>query len=181
VADLPEPSLVRRAITGDRSALELLWTSSRRLVAAVLVAHGARGQEVPDLVQEAACAFTRGIGGLRDAAAFPAWLRTTALNALRASRRRRGDAALEVEPCAPSDARSEGADEVRQVWAALAELPAELREPLVLKAVDGLSQRAVAAALGVPETTIETRLARARRALRALLARERGACLPCQP
>jgi len=156
---------------GDRSALEAVWLQARRWVAVVLTAAGARSADLPDLMQETACGLTRGIGALRDAAAFRPWLRRLALNALHGAHRRPGPSALEVEPCAPSEPGSAERDEVRAVRAALAALPPTYREPLLLRSVEGLSQRAVAEMLGVPETTIETRLARARRLLRAALAR----------
>jgi RNA polymerase sigma-70 factor (ECF subfamily) len=50
--------------------------------------------------------------------------------------------------------------------AATARLPEHYREPLLLRAVRGMSYRQIADTLGVPITTVETRLARARRMLR---------------
>ncbi len=47
------------------------------------------------------------------------------------------------------------------------------REPLLLKAVQGLSYREIGRILGLPETTVETRIARARRQLRELAASEK--------
>lgn len=54
----------------------------------------------------------------------------------------------------------------RQVWSALASLPDEQREILVLRDYQDLSYRDIAAALGVPVGTVMSRLHRARRALR---------------
>ena len=51
-------------------------------------------------------------------------------------------------------------------------LPSQYSEPLLLRAVRGLSQREIAETLQLPETTVETRLARARRMLRDELDRE---------
>ena len=42
----------------------------------------------------------------------------------------------------------------------------------MLRAVEGLSQRSIAARLEVPVTTVETRLAKARRRLREVLDRD---------
>ena len=55
----------------------------------------------------------------------------------------------------------------------VADLEPQFREPLLLRAVEGMSQREVAELLCVPETTVETRLARARRHLRERLEAER--------
>ena len=175
-----EIDLVRRAIAGNRDALAQLWMQTRRFVAAVLVAAGAREPGLQDAVQDTAYALTRGIGSLRDPAAFRPWLRSLALNALRSARRRPALDPLADEPAAP--ARDSGAaDEVAQLQRALADLPADYREALVLRAVDGLSQAAIAQTLGVPETTVESRLARARRLLRGLLSRGAPAADPTSP
>ncbi len=49
-------------------------------------------------------------------------------------------------------------------------LPEELRQPLVLSAIDELNSREVATILGVPEGTVRTRLMRARQMLKQKLA-----------
>ena len=51
----------------------------------------------------------------------------------------------------------------------MARLPARLRDALVLRTVDGLTQAEAAEVLSVSEKTIETRLYRARAKLKALL------------
>src|SRR6185437_2646915 len=45
-------------------------------------------------------------------------------------------------------------------------LPEELRQPLVLSAIEEMTSREVAAALGIPEGTVRTRVMRARNELR---------------
>ena len=54
-------------------------------------------------------------------------------------------------------------------------LPEELRQPLVLSAIDELTSREIAALMGVPEGTVRTRLMRARQILREKLAVRMGA------
>jgi RNA polymerase sigma-70 factor (ECF subfamily) len=49
-------------------------------------------------------------------------------------------------------------------------LPEELRQPLVLSAIDELNSREVAVILGLPEGTVRTRLMRARQMLKQKLA-----------
>jgi RNA polymerase sigma-70 factor (ECF subfamily) len=49
-------------------------------------------------------------------------------------------------------------------------LPEELRQPLVLSAIDELNSREIAAILGLPEGTVRTRLMRARQILKQKLA-----------
>lgn len=50
-------------------------------------------------------------------------------------------------------------------------LPEGYREPLLLRCVKGMSYREIAKVLELPETTIETRIARGRRMLRELASR----------
>lgn len=74
--------------------------------------------------------------------------------------------AFDLASDAPSPA-TEASDraELARVAGAMTKLPQKLREVLVLRAVEGLSQTETADALGVTEKTVETRLYRARRQL----------------
>jgi RNA polymerase sigma factor CnrH len=165
------------------AAVDALWREHRRWVAAILLAHMARGAELDDLLQEVAVIVVTRISELRDPAALRPWLRTIAINAARMearsgkSRRTRlrpleneegeiavPDPAGEREQLA-SDARAEAETVLRLARA----LPEDYREPLLLRSVQGLTQKQIATTLGLPETTIETRLARARRLLRQQL------------
>ena len=67
-------------------------------------------------------------------------------------------------------------EEARRLLALAIELPEGYREPLLLRCVRGMSYKAIARLLSLPETTIETRISRGRRMLRELaLADARGA------
>ncbi|MBA3878024.1 MAG: RNA polymerase subunit sigma-24, partial [Anaerolinea sp.] len=58
--------------------------------------------------------------------------------------------------------------------AALASLPTNLKEPLILSAFDGWPQAAIGDFLGISEKAVETRISRARQRLRALLPAPNG-------
>ena len=74
-----------------------------------------------------------------------------------------GDGPLEV-PTAPTDpTTNDFTDEMQQ---ALSQLPAELRESLLLVVVGELTHQETANALGVPLDTVLSRVCRARRRLR---------------
>lgn len=60
--------------------------------------------------------------------------------------------------------------ELRDLDRALGQLPVDHREILLLVAIEGLSYKEVAAALGIPLGSVMSRLSRARAALRAILA-----------
>jgi RNA polymerase sigma-70 factor (ECF subfamily) len=166
--------LTRAAIDGDAEARGVLWRQHRSWLAAVLAAHAPRGLEVEDLLQETACAFVRGIAELQAPAALRAWLRTIAVHVAVSAARRQGRRREEPVERAELDlllgSSGPAHDDGDALRAAIGQLEPDLREALLLRCVRGLSQREIAAALEVPETTVETRLARARRKLRALLA-----------
>ncbi len=177
------------AVSGDQEALRELWVEHRRWVAAILLAHKPSWADLDDLLQEVAVSLVRKIGELRDPRAVKPWLRTVAMNAAHAAARRGkarppgshahdrttrdaadvGDvgAGGRVGPATPAEAIQRGETGTR-----LMELAAQLgdgyREPLLLKVVQNLSYRQIGQILGLPETTVETRIARARRQLRDL-------------
>jgi RNA polymerase sigma factor (sigma-70 family) len=76
----------------------------------------------------------------------------------------RGDDGTARDPEAAIAAESESALALRLVE----ELPAEFREVIVLRELEDLSYREIAAITGVPEGTVMSRLARARARLREL-------------
>jgi RNA polymerase sigma-70 factor (ECF subfamily) len=176
VADLAEARLHARAAQGEVEAIESVWRRNRRWIAAVLAAHAPRGVEIEDLLQEVAATFLAKAREIRDAASVRGWLRVVAVNEARMAARDRGIERKSLARFAASW-RGESADrhaaaEARETLELLARLPAQYAEPLLLQAGQGLSQREIAEILDVPETTIETRLARARRMLRQLVAEE---------
>ena len=82
------------------------------------------------------------------------------------SRARPLDEALDAADPAPSPERA--ADDRRRLeraHAAIAALPATLREVLLLRGVEQMTQAETAAILGIGEKAVETRLYRARRRL----------------
>ncbi len=170
-----ERTLISAAVRGDRDAVQRLWQGHRRWVAAILLAHKPAGAELEDLLQDVAMSFVRTIGKLRDEAMLKPWLRTVAINAARASgrseRRRR------VRLVAPEtvdglvSVQDEGAsrsEDSARILELATGLPDGYREPLLLRSVRGMSYRQIGELLGLPETTIETRIARGRRMLREL-------------
>jgi len=169
------------ALRGSHSPeLHELWATHRRWVAAILLAHMPREADLEDLLQEVAIRLVRGAADMKDAAAVRPWLRTVAINLARTAGRKKRvrqrlmpEYAAQVravsdESGAANDPRAghELLEDGRLAMSLARSLPEEYREPLLLRAVRGLSYRQIADILGVPITTIETRLTRARRMLR---------------
>lgn len=170
-----------QAMAGDAEALSLLWREHRRWVAAILLAHQPNGVDLEDLLQDVAVTFVSQLPRLRDPAAFRSWLRAVAVNTARSAGRRRSVQSRvlaphglgEQDPIDPEPQRqrlqSEARDRLQAVLSVLSRMHPDYKEPMWLRAVQGLSQQQIADTLGLPITTIETRLARGRRMLRQLL------------
>lgn len=60
----------------------------------------------------------------------------------------------------------------RDLYDAIYQLPEDMRLPLLLKYIEGCSEKEGAACLGIPVTTFKNRLHRARKQLRKILDRE---------
>ena len=177
VASLAESRLFARTAEGDRAAIAEVWRANRRWIAAVLVAHAPRQADVDDLLQEVAATLVSKCHHVRDASSLRGWLRMVAVNAARmaarsASIERRSLRVMaQMKPAIlrkePPETLSAANEEMREQ---LSRIPPLYAEPLILQSMRGLSQRQIAELLDVPETTIETRLARARRMLRQAVA-----------
>jgi RNA polymerase sigma-70 factor (ECF subfamily) len=165
--------LARRAREGDAAALRELWRSRRRWVASVLLAHAPRDADLEDLLQEVALTVVRTISTLREPEAAEAWLRRIAINAARSAgrsrrRRRRVEGGAPVySPDGPSvEGSIEAREEAERLLGFARDLPEAYREPLLMRCIQGMGYRQISCALGVPVSTVESRLARARRMLR---------------
>lgn len=178
---MDEADLVRRAAAGDPRASELIWKAHRRWVAAVLLAHKPRQADLEDLLQEVALAVVQKISQLDDPAALKPWLRMIALNAARATgrkqTRRKGLLRL-VRPDLPDstpathDLSTQNThlrqERARQLGSLIEHLPEAYRECVLLRCARGMTHKQIADITGLPETTVETRIARGRRMLREL-------------
>lgn len=129
------------------------------------------GDDAEDVVQEASLKAFKALDSFRGGDAR-AWMltivRNTAMNFLR---RRKLDTSVELDQLDPADRTpnpEQGLlEETRrdQVRRAIARLEPEFRETLVLREIEGLSYKEIAAVLDVPAGTVMSRLSRARQRL----------------
>jgi RNA polymerase sigma-70 factor, ECF subfamily len=133
--------------------------------------------DADDIVQDAMLRAFRAFDGFRGTDAR-AWLLTIVRNCWRSRGRaeqRRGhtelDDELAVDGGGPEDAAMD-ASRRRRLDAMLALLPEEFREVLVLRELEDLSYREIAAITGAPIGTVMSRLARARVMLRERIGNE---------
>jgi RNA polymerase sigma-70 factor (ECF subfamily) len=173
-----EADLVRLAQRGDRAAFDRLARRYRGILLAAAYARTRDRDEAEDLVQDVLAKTWDKLPTLRDPAAFPAWLNSTMINACRNWRRRRPWPAQLAEAHLPDNRRDRQpaplehflAYEQRQVWGqALRAIPEQNRLPFVLHILGRYTCEEIAALLGLPLTTIEGRVHRARLQLRRLV------------
>lgn len=166
---------------GDGTAFDLLvqrW--DRKIQGAAFRVLGS-DDEARDVSQEAFLKAFRGLRSFRREARFSSWLYQIAMNLCRDRLRRRrgrehvsldevvenGEPALRQRPVALEALHSQ--DVARAVAAAIDSLSEEQREVVVLKEYQGLTFPEIADVLGVPLSTVKTRLYRALGQLRLQL------------
>lgn len=161
------------AQAGDREA----WNRLAQRWEARLVAHARRLLDDPDAAQDAAQnawgEIVRGIGGLQDARAFPAWAyritsRACAHRIRDAVQARALKQAYASEPLAHM-AEPDEPSAMAALQAAIRQLPGGERAAIALYYFEELRVAEVAVALDVPVGTVKTRLMHARRKLRVIL------------
>ena len=168
--------LARFVATRDEPAFAELVRRYGRLVFAVCRRVTGSHHLAEDAFQAVFVVLAAKAASVRPAAALPAWLHAVATRtALRArtvaDRRRRRETPVESLPDAAEreGAPAADADLAAVVDEEIARLPDALRAAVVLCEMEGCSRKDAAARLGVPEGTVSSRLAAARKALAARL------------
>jgi RNA polymerase sigma factor (sigma-70 family) len=186
-----DAELMRRVQTGDESAFATLMTRWERPVKSVIGRLVMNAGEAEDLAQETFVRVWQQRDRFRLGAEFRPWVFSIAVNLarnrLRWWRRRPaislgkwaeagGDAFAESNPALATQEdtgsqRLENAERATAVRTAIAGLPVDLREAIVLFEYEQMSHAEIAAAVGATPKAVETRIYRAREKLRAALQR----------
>jgi RNA polymerase sigma factor (sigma-70 family) len=163
--------LVRASLAGDRDAFGRLVERHQAAVCAITYAAAGKLHLGQDLAQETFLEAWRSLGALRDAGQLRAWLCGIARNVAQNALRRRGADTVPERAEETSDERTPEAsalanEETRLVWQAMADIPADYREPLILFYWQEQSARRVGETLGLSEDAVKQRLSRGRKLLR---------------
>ena len=179
----PDRELVEEAARGSREAFDALVRRHQGAIVNLARAMTAADADADDLAQEAFVRAWRSLARFRHDSTFRTWLHGIAINVIRTHRGRlfrlrrlfgivnadRQDGVNPLERASVDDG-IEGPLAMRQlIDRALASLPGDMREAVVLRDVQGLDYKEIADALGVPLGTVESRIFRARQRLRPLL------------
>jgi len=183
---VPEGELVASCRTGDPEAFTRLVRLHEGMVVSLAARLLGEVEEARDVAQEVFLQVYRQLGRFEGRSSLKTWIYRIVVNQCHNRRRfwhRRGrdkeetlDERFEL-PAGPGrdqwraspyeQARSR--ERARRVQGALLQLSFDQRSVLVLREVEGLSCEEVAAALGIPDGTVKSRLSRAREALRQKL------------
>lgn len=177
-----DKELAAQARAGRESAYRELLARYKAPVFGLIVKQVGDADEAVDLTQEAFVAAFAAIERYDGERPFRLWIGRIAINKCRDWARRRRvrafftralpmETAHDIAGDTPlPDREADDRSELARVQAAMARLPQNLREVLVLRGVEEVSQAEAAAMLNVSEKAVETRLYRARMRLKALLA-----------
>lgn len=167
-----ERELVTLAQGGNERAFAELISPYQSLMYGVCFRVTGSEHDALDAVQDAMLAAWRFLGRFEHRSRFSTWLYRIAHNAALASAQKKVPQPVDVDampsPPARSSPDAEVADSEALQWA-LARIPPEFRAALVLREYAGFGTEEIAEIQGVEVTTVRTRIARARKALAALL------------
>ncbi len=178
-AEASDNALARRAAAGDDQAFAVLVRRHKENLYRLLRRYTGDPEDAYEAAHEAFIAAWAALGRYDASRSFGAWLRTIAINKARDRGRRArvrrllfGGKPLEAseametpDPAAPADEDIAARQRRQTLDRAIATLPPQLKEPLLLTAFDGLSQLEAGEVLGVSAKTVETRVYRARKLL----------------
>lgn len=184
--------LVRRCIAGDAGAWEEIVQRYHRRIYNICYRFAGSGDDAQDLTQEVFIKMYRTLPSYdTDRGAFMTWVTTMTRNLLvdhfRKTKQDRVTDSLDAassehedamplsdqiqDKSQPPDARVESRETGETVHRALQKLSPELREAVILRDLQDLDYREIAAVLKVPEGTVKSRINRGRAELARLLQR----------
>jgi RNA polymerase sigma-70 factor, ECF subfamily len=177
-ASLPDDRLVALARAGDNAAFEQLAERHSGKLRRVLYRITRDCDAAMDAVQEALLRAWRNIGRFEGRSLFTTWLTRIGINEAYRALPRAAELPLELDDGvgervpgwgAQPDAVFESREFLQALELALEGLPPAYASAVRLRDVQGLSTEEAAAALGIGERALKSRLHRGRMALRAAL------------
>ena len=179
----PDLNFVMALKAGQDQALNALMDRHREGLFRFVLRHVHNEADALELAMETFVRAYFNIGRFRPSAKFVTWLYQIALNLCRDHSKSRAyqyslqtvsaDAPTEEgeerEPLSVSDRdpvkEAQGREELSALEKAISELPEDLKNPLILTALEGHSQAEAAALLGISQKAVEMKVYRARKLL----------------
>lgn len=182
LAGCSDGELATLALDRSSAAYSVLMRRHETRIYRLIRSHIGNNDEAFDLVQESFVAAWLALKTYDPARPFGTWLARIAINKSRDWGRRRavrkfftfaapltGDVLEIPDDAIGADVAADDRQRMAAVARAIPQLPAKLKEPLILCAVDGLPQAEAAIILGISEKAVETRIRRARARLSEII------------
>ncbi|WP_244624484.1 RNA polymerase sigma factor [Sphingomonas sp. So64.6b] len=181
LAGCSDGELAALALAGRQSAYGELMRRHRDTVYRIVRGQIGNADEALDVTQNSFIAAFAALARYDRARPFRVWVARIAINKCHDWARRRAvrrfltfaaplsDAQQVADSAAPADAMLADKQALAHAMRAIAGLPASLKEPLVLRTIDELSQAETAQILGISEKAVEMRVYRARAKLEKML------------
>lgn len=184
-----DEELVERSIGGDLDSFNQLVTRWERPIYALAYRVLGREEDARDVTQEAFLRAFRALPGFKGQAKFSSWLYRITLNLCRDWIRRRNRSrelqapeGVDVIELAAEQGPTESVEDLvtrkdlfRRVAVAMQALSEDQRTTIVLKEYEGLTFQEISDLLGVPLSTVKTRLYQGLTVLRRELEKESSA------
>ena len=177
--DRSDADLATAAAAGDERAYAVLVTRYKDGLYRLLRRYLGDADEAYEAAHEAFIAAWGALGRYDASRPFGAWLRTIAINKARDRGRRiavrrlifgsqsfeDSEALVRPDMAASADDAMVEQERLAELDRAISRLPAALRAPLILTAIEGRSQQEAGEILGITAKSVETRVYRARKIL----------------
>ena len=168
--ELTDTQIIERTLCGEPDAFSMLVRRWERHIYGLTLRMLGRDDEAKDATQETFLSAYRSLSKFRGEAKFSSWIYRIALNICNTRLKSRSKNAISLEEQQETVGFEVAAEEVdlsggiqreqitRHVRRALQAIPAEMRQVIVMKEYDGLKFSEIAEILGIPLSTVKTRM-----------------------
>lgn len=185
--DVSDTQIIERTLGGEPEAFNLLVRRWERHIYGLTLRMLGRDEEAKDATQETFLSAYRNLSKFRGEAKFSSWIYRIALNICNTRLRSRSKSTVSIEEEREEHGFELAAEEqdlsgnIQQaqialhVRRALQGLPAEMRQVIIMKEYENLKFNEIAEILGIPLSTVKTRMYTGLNELRKRLAHLREA------
>ncbi len=167
---MSDSQIIERTLGGEPEAFNLLVRRWERQIYGLSLRMLGRDEEAKDATQETFLSAYRNLSKFRGESKFSSWIYRIALNICNTKLRSRARGTISLEEqwettgfeiAAETDDLSGNIQQqqiTRHVRRALQGLPAEMRQVIIMKEYEGLKFAEIADILGIPLSTVKTRM-----------------------
>jgi RNA polymerase sigma-70 factor (ECF subfamily) len=168
--ELSDTQIIERTLGGEHDAFNLLVRRWERQIYGLALRMLGRDDEAKDATQETFLLAYRNLSKFRGEAKFSSWIYRIALNICNTKLRNRSREGISLEEQQEAvgfevvddtedlSAGIQREQVARHVRRALQGLPAEMRQVIIMKEYEGLKFSEIADILGIPVSTVKTRM-----------------------